>query len=121
MVGDGDALLENVALKATAGGTFAKAAEMVVVQANMSELISANAYGSWSPIDAAAIVAHIGNADAAFAVGDQRLFVVDDGNDSAIFHFTSAGADAVVSASELELVAVVNDVSTLSSSDIFLY
>jgi len=120
MVGDGDALLENVALKAAAGGTFAKTAEMVIVQANMSELISANT-SYWQNITASAVVAQIGNADAAFAVGDKRLFVVDDGSDSAIFQFTSAGADAVVSDAELELIAVVNDASTLSSTDFFLY
>ncbi|MEF8747638.1 MAG: calcium-binding protein [Candidatus Accumulibacter propinquus] len=120
LVGDGDALLENVALKAAAGGTFAKTAEMVIVQANMSELISAST-GYWQHITASAVVAQIGNADAAFALGDKRLFVVDDGNDSAIFQFTSAGADAVVSDAELELIAVVNDVSTLSSTDFFLY
>jgi Ca2+-binding RTX toxin-like protein len=120
LVGDGDALLENVALKAAAGGTFAKTAEMVIVQANMSDLISAST-GYWQHITASAVVAQIGNADAAFALGDKRLFVVDDGNDSAIFQFTSAGADAVVSDAELELIAVVNYVSTLSSTDFFLY
>jgi hypothetical protein len=120
MVGDGDALLENVALKAAAGGTFAKTAEMVIVQANMSETISANT-SYWQNIDASAVVAQIGTADAAFALADKRLFVVDDGNDSAIFQFTSANADAVVSAAELELIAVVNDASTLSSTDFFLY
>lgn len=93
---------------------------MVIVQANMSELISAST-GYWQHITASAVVAQIGNADAAFALGDKRLFVVDDGNDSAIFQFTSAGADAVVSDAELELIAVVNDVSTLSSTDFFLY
>jgi Ca2+-binding RTX toxin-like protein len=120
LVGDGDALLENVALKAAAGGTFAKTAEMVIVQANMSELIYASG-NYWDSFSASVVVAQIGNADAAFALGDKRLFVVDDGNDSAIFQFTSAGADAVVSDAELELIAVVNDVSTLSSTDFFLY
>jgi len=120
MVGDGDALLENVALKAAAGGTFAKTAEMVIVQANMSELIYAYT-SSWQTITASAVVTQIGTADAAFAVADKRLFVVDDGNDSAIFQFTSADTDAVVSAAELELIAVVNDVTTLSSTDFFLY
>jgi hypothetical protein len=36
MVGDGDALLENVVVEAAAGGTFSKSAEMVIVQAALA-------------------------------------------------------------------------------------
>ncbi|MBK8384823.1 MAG: hypothetical protein IPL11_03785 [Candidatus Accumulibacter sp.] len=90
----------------------------------MTETIGAYSYGSysayWQSISASAVVAQIGNANAAFALGDERLFVVNDGEDSAIFKFTSAGADAIVSAEELELVVVVNDVAALTTADIFV-
>jgi Ca2+-binding RTX toxin-like protein len=121
MVGDGDALLENVALKAAAGGTFAKAAEMVIVQADLTSHFSSAYNSSWSAINPAEVVAAIGKADAAYAIGDERLFVVDDGYSSALFQFVSTGADATVSASELKLIGIVDGQAALAASDFGLY
>jgi hypothetical protein len=39
MIGDGNALLENVVIEAAAGGTFLKSAEMVIVQRFRAVLI----------------------------------------------------------------------------------
>jgi Ca2+-binding RTX toxin-like protein len=123
MTGDGDALLENVATKAAAGGTFANTAEMVIVQADLTtDFTNSYSYGGyWNPISASEVVDAIGQADAAFAIGDKRLFVVDDGISSALFQFTSAGADATVSEAELKLIGVVDGQASLSSSDFGLY
>ncbi len=121
MVGDGDAVLENVALKTVAGGTFAKAAEMVIVQADLTSDFNSMYAGSWNAVNASEVVAAIGSADAAYAKGDERLFVVDDGYSSALFQFVSAGADATVSASELKLIGIVDGQAALATSDFGLY
>lgn len=121
MVGDGDALLENLTVKATAGGTFAQTSEMVIVQSDLTTDFSSSYGGYWSAINASEVVAAIGQADAAFAIGDKRLFVVDDGISSALFRFVSADADATVSATELKLIGVVDGQASLASTDFGLY
>lgn len=122
MVGDGDTLLESVAVKTAAGGTFAKAAEMVIVRADVATDFG-DTYGGgyWSGIHGSEVAGAIGRADTAFAIGDKRLFVVDDGISSAVFQFVSAGADTTVSEAELKLVGVVDGQAGLSSSDFGLY
>jgi hypothetical protein len=61
--------------------------------------------------------AKIGSATSAYATGNDRLFVVDNGTQTAIFRFHSSGANAAVSASELTLVALVSyDVGTTSTT-----
>ena len=66
----------------------------------------------------------IDDVSSAYAVGDKRLFVIDDGDASAIFQFVSANADAVVTVDELFLVAVVDAYNTavtgLIASDFIL-
>lgn len=121
MVGDGDALLESVAVKIAAGGTFAKAAEMVIVRADIATDFSYSYGGYWNAIQASEVAGAIGGADTAFAVGDKRLFVIDDGISSAVFQFVSAGADTTVSEAELKLVGMVDGQASLSSSDFGLY
>ena len=121
MTGDGDALLENVAMKAASGGTFAKTAEMVIVQADLTTDFCFSYGGSWTAINAGDVIAAIGQADAAFAIGDKRLFVVDDGVGSALFQFVSADANATISAAELKLIGVVDGQASLTSSDFGLY
>ena len=121
MTGDGDALLENVAMKAASGGTFAKTAEMVIVQTDLTTDFCSFYGDSWTPINASEVIAAIGQADAAFAIGDKRLFVVDDGIGSALFQFVSADANATVSAAELKLIGVVDGQASLTSSDFGLY
>ncbi|WP_085318112.1 calcium-binding protein [Derxia lacustris] len=119
LVGNGDATLGFTQEKDFAGGNFARSAEIVFVRADVDSF-SYN-WGWSGSIAAAGVTAAIGTADSAFAVGDARLFVVDDGRGSAVFGFVSANADAVVSASELSLLAVVNNDSALTAADFQLF
>ncbi|WP_085318111.1 calcium-binding protein [Derxia lacustris] len=120
LVGDGDSLLEGATVKTEAGGSFAQAAELVVLRADLaSDFASA---GDWhSAISAAEVGAVIGSADSAFAVGDARLFVVDDGRSSALFRFVSTDADAAVEADELTLLGVVTGSASLAVTDFGLF
>lgn len=120
MVGDGDALIENAVTVATAGGAFSSAAELVIFGADLATDRSFD-YTYNSGIAASEITAVIGNASSAYAVGDKRLFVVDDGDDSMMFQFTSSGADAVVSVNELKLIGVVANDGSMTASDFGLY
>lgn len=106
-VGDGDLLVEGGAVDATPG--FAKAAELV--------LFTTNIVGS---IDAAKAAATIGSASSAFAAGDTRLFVVDNGTQSALYLFTASGADATVSAAELTQLALVSGTTTTLADYVFV-
>jgi Ca2+-binding RTX toxin-like protein len=125
MVGDGDNLLELVEVKETAGGTFDKDAEMVIFRADSTAQMSlAFNVGVLTAFNAAAVTTVIDDADASFAIGDKRLFVIDDGNASAVFQFVSANADAVVTVDELFLISVVDAysvaVTALTSADFVL-
>ncbi len=106
-VGDGDLLVEGGAVDANPG--FAKASELVVFTTNIA--------GS---IDAAKAAATIGSAGSAFSAGDTRLFVVDNGTQSALYLFTSSGADAAVSAAELTQLALVSGTTTTLSDYVFV-
>jgi hypothetical protein len=103
-VGDGDTLLEGAVSQATSGG-FATSAELVIITANASSL------------SAAAAASIIGSAASSYAVGDERLFVVDNGYSSGVFYFQSADANATVSASELTLLATLNGTASTSVGD----
>lgn len=122
--GNGDTVLENVAVKSTAGGTFSASAEMVIVRADLASDFSDGPayYNNWyKGISGSEVTAALGSASTAFATGDKRLFVVDDGNCSALFQFVSSEADATVSASELRLIGVVVGQSALAATDFGLY
>jgi Ca2+-binding RTX toxin-like protein len=95
-VGDGDTLLEGALTRSGAGG-FATSAELVVFTNNIS--------GNITPNNAAA---KIGSATSAYAVGQTALFVVDNGSSSAVYYFKSAGNDALVTSSELTLLAILS-------------
>ncbi len=118
-VGDNDTLLENVAIKTTAGGTFSAASEMTIFRTDVAATFSYS-NSQLTYFDAAAVTAVIGNASTAFAAGSERMFVVDDGTSSAIFQFVSSAADAVVSTSELSLVSVVYNNTEMVASDFAL-
>lgn len=120
MVGDGDLLIENQVTKATSGGTFSSVAEMVIVGTNLATDRSFD-YSFGNSIAASEITAVIGNASSAYAVGDKRLFVVDDGNDSMLFQFVSSDANATISESELKLIGVVQHDGNMTGSDFGLY
>ena len=117
MVGDGNTTL-TTAVKDTAGGTFSGTSEMTIFRTDVN-----SDFGSqynMNAFDAADVTAVIGNASAAFTLGAERLFVVDDGTASAIFQFVSSDTDALVEVNELFLVAVVANNSALVAGDFVL-
>lgn len=120
-VGDGDTTLDGAAVKASAGGTFAQGAELVIFRTNIADQIAFSASSFFDPIDAASVVAVIGSASAAFAVNETRLFVVDDGTNSALFLFQANDNNAVVAIDELYLLAAVTGQANLGIADFGLF
>jgi Ca2+-binding RTX toxin-like protein len=117
IVGDGDATLEGVVTHTS--GDFDKDAELVVFTANASATFSFGT--SMASFLASAVTTVIGSADASFAVGNERIFVVDNGTSSAVFAFEADNADAAVTVEELSLIAVVVNNSALAASDFVLF
>jgi len=104
-VGDGDTAVENAVSVASPNG-FNTSAELVVVTHDIA--------GSISPSSAAAAVGH---ASSNYAVGDTRLFIVDNGSDSAVYLFKSADVNSIVSASELTLLATLDNTASTTVGD----
>jgi len=104
-IGNGDHVIDNAAQADTHGG-FSNLAELVVVTPDITGTLTA---------DKAA--ADIGSAASAYATGNVRLFAVDNGIDSALYLFKSAGADAVVSAAELILVGTLHGTAQTALAD----
>lgn len=127
LVGNGDTTLTSAT--ATAGTsssspltTFSQSAELVIFSGDTDIEFSYSQYGGINTyVTSASVATAIGSASANFAVGDERLFVLNDGEDSAIFQFVSAGADAVVSGAELKLIGVVSGDASLLASDFSLF
>ena len=107
-IGDGDAVVDNALVRGAPGG-FSTTAELVIFTRDIA-----------GPITAESAAAAIGAATSAYAHGDSRLFVVDNGGQAALYQFVSnmfvpGGSDASVSASELFLAATLgDDLSTLA-------
>jgi hypothetical protein len=80
-------------------------------------VISGNIAGT---ITTASAAAKIGSATSAYAVGADVLFAVDNGSSSALYLFTAADANAVVSSSELTLLATLTTTPQLALAD-FLF
>ena len=106
-IGNGDTHVDAAETHAGPGG-FSKSAELVIFTSNISGAITT-----------ATAAAKIGSATSAYATGDLRLFVVDNGTQTAIFRFRSSSANGAVTASELTLVATVNAPSTTVSDYTF--
>lgn len=87
-------------------GGFSPQAELVIVTPNIHGAITA-----------ASAAAGIGAASRAYAAGDARLFAVDNGIDTALYLFQSAGADAVVSANELTLLGTLQGTAQTALAD----
>jgi Ca2+-binding RTX toxin-like protein len=104
-VGDGDLLVEGALTVAGPGG-FAPSAELVIVTGNIVGAITS-----------ASAAAKIGAATAAYAAGATQLFAVDNGAQSALFLFTSSGADAQVSTTELTLLATASATPATALAD----
>jgi Ca2+-binding RTX toxin-like protein len=107
-VGDGDAVVEGAVTRSAPGG-FSPSAELVVFTANISGAITA-----------ASAAATIGSATSAYAAGHNVLFAVDNGTQTGVFLFHSAGADAQVSAPELTQIALLNGDATSTSDYVFV-
>lgn len=90
-------------------GGFSTVVELVIVQTDIAGALTASA-----------AAAAIGSATGAYAVGTARLFVVDNGADSAVFQFRSADADAAVEADELSLVVSLIGVHKTTVDDYML-
>ena len=124
LVGNGDTVLTSAVATAGTGSVgsatqFSKAAELVLFSGDTG-LTFSHGYSLASYIESTNVATAIGSANANFAIGDKRLFVLNDGSHSAIFQFESAGADATVSATELKLMGVVGDNAGLLASDFSL-
>jgi len=103
-VGDGDALVEGALTRAAPGG-FTTSAELVIFTGNAASLSTASA------------AAAIGSATSAYAAGRTALFAIDNGTSSAVYLFTSSGADAVVSAGELTLLTTLTNTAATVVGD----
>ncbi|TAN53146.1 MAG: matrixin family metalloprotease [Methylococcaceae bacterium] len=95
-LGDGDHLIEHAQLVNSATAVFSSLAELVIVAPNITGAINAKS---------AAVI--VGSAGAAYGEGDSRLFAVDNGVNSALYAFHSAGTDARIAPGELTLVATL--------------
>jgi Ca2+-binding RTX toxin-like protein len=107
-VGNGNTTLDGAATRAAPGG-FATSAELVIFISDISGAITT-----------AGAAAHIGNATSAYALGQTTLFVVDNGTDSAVYYFKSAGNDAMVSVSELTLLVTLSGTAHTDVPDYLL-
>lgn len=105
-IGDGDTRITDAVLTSGAGG-FNTNAELVICSNAINGVITA----------AQAITA-IGQASASYSTGDRRLFAVGNGSSSSLFLFTAANPDALVSASELRLLATLSTTSALALADL---
>lgn len=106
-IGDKDALLEGALLRSAAGG-FSKEAELVVFNSNIS--------GS---ITTASAAAKIGSATSAYAIGDSRIFAVDNGSQTAVYQFKAVDADAAVESNELKLLGTLSSAQTAIGDYLF--
>lgn len=104
-LGDGDTALEGGVAVGT-GGSFSAQAELAIFTHDISGSITA---------DSAAAV--IGHASGDFATGHTALFAVDNGTSSAVYGFQSHDGNAVVSASELTLVATLDHTASTALTD----
>jgi len=120
-VGDGDNLLEGAVTTTSAGASFSASAEIVFMRANVVDTFAYGRTSFFDDIDAAAVDAVVGNASASMAVNTTKLFVLDDGTNSAVFLFQSNNGDSVVTLDELYLLSVVTGQSAMTGSDFLLF
>jgi Ca2+-binding RTX toxin-like protein len=104
-VGDGDTVIDG-GVSVTGPNGFASSAELVIVTHDIA--------GSLTSSSAAAAIGHANNA---YAVGDTRLFVVDNGSDSGVYLFKAADANDTISASELTLLATLDNAASTTLTD----
>jgi Ca2+-binding RTX toxin-like protein len=106
-IGDGDTVVDGARTVAGPGG-FAPSAEWVVLTRDISGSLGTEAAAK-----------AIGSAGSAYKPGATALFAVDNGSASGLFLFTSAAADAKVSAAELTWLATLPSTPSLAAADLF--
>lgn len=104
-LGNRNGVIDNAATISGPGG-FSTSNELVIITGNIV-----------GPITAASAAASIGSATSAYAQDDTRLFVVDNGTDSALFRFLSSAADAGVSYTELTVIGTLQGTASTGVSD----
>jgi Ca2+-binding RTX toxin-like protein len=120
-VGNGDAVIDSYTETQEPGETWAAGAELVFVRADVDELFAFSRTSFFDDISAESVAAVLGDADAIFGIDDRRLFVLDDGTNSAVFLFQSVDENATVTIDELYLVAVVTGTDALQPTDFVLF
>jgi Ca2+-binding RTX toxin-like protein len=103
-VGNQDAVADGARV-ATGSGGFDPGAELVLFS---------NEAASASAADAASA---IGNANASYAVGDRRVFVVHAPDATRIYLFTASAADAAVRPGDLTLLATLAGIARAGLAD----
>jgi trimeric autotransporter adhesin len=104
-IGNSNGVIDNAVLSNSHGG-FSTGAELVIFTPNISGAITTSTAAT-----------DIGSASTAFAMGDTRVFAVDNGVDSALYLFKSAGADALVSSTELTLIGTLQGSAQTALAD----
>lgn len=104
--GDGDLEVEG-ATTITGPGGFDASAELVLLAEDIV-----------GPLTLDAVAAALGEANQAYTTGQTSVFVVGDGTETWVLHFTSSGDDAAISAAELSVVGRVAGGVNLATEDI---
>lgn len=104
-IGNRDGIIDKAVLSNSHGG-FSIGSELVIFTQNIKGAITTST-----------AAADIGSASSAYAKGDVRLFAVDNGVDSALYLFKSAGADALVSSTELTLIGTLQGTAQTALAD----
>jgi Ca2+-binding RTX toxin-like protein len=105
-VGDGDLAVEG-AVTINGPGGFDASAELVLLAEDIV-----------GPMTLDSVVAALGEANQAYATGQTSVFVVGDGTETWVLHFTSSGNDAAISAAELSLIGRLAGSVNLTPDDI---
>ncbi|MBM5570156.1 MULTISPECIES: beta strand repeat-containing protein [Deefgea] len=111
-IASGDGVFQQQTV--TSGYLFNEASEVVVFHQDI-----------WNAGDAGQVANTLSNkASGLFTAGEQRIFVVDNGNDSFVYQFTNQVqgnvADKWIQGNELHLLGVVHDVTNLAATDLIL-
>lgn len=119
-VGNLDTVLDGSSEALTGGATFDATAELILFRANATAPFVDAATSERLPVDAAAVDAVIGNGSAPLETGTTKIFLVDDGLNSAVLLFQSSNGDSAVTIDELYLLAVVEGQASLQATDFAL-
>jgi len=104
-IGNGDALLESALVTGGQLG-FENTAELVIFP---NPIIGA--------LNAKNAASAIGSATSPYEKGQTALFVIDNGEDTGVFHFKSSGVDAAVTSPELTLLGIMTGITETTSGD----